>query len=161
RRRRRCGCRRRWTDFRGTSRKTSSVCKVRISLGSSAESCWVPRKTRGASKVRILHEKSADTPGPTEKTRPGVCEGRRRPRTSGARSRMDLEFQQLDLRYEELRGRSLAGERRLLSSLAEIGQQAPIVVVAGSLEAPARHVVIDGYKRVRLLRRLGQDTVRA
>jgi ParB-like chromosome segregation protein Spo0J len=74
---------------------------------------------------------------------------------------MDLEFQQLDLRYEELRGRSPAGERRLLSSLAEVGQQAPIVVVAASVEATARHVVIDGYKRVRLLRRLGQDTVRA
>jgi ParB family chromosome partitioning protein len=72
---------------------------------------------------------------------------------------MDLEFHQLDLRYEELRGRSPARERRLLSSLAEVGQQAPIVVVCAS-EA-ARHVVIDGYKRVRLLRRLRQDTVRA
>jgi ParB/RepB/Spo0J family partition protein len=47
----------------------------------------------------------------------------------------------------------------LLSSLAEIGQQTPIIVVSAS-EA-ARHVLIDGYKRVRLLRRLGQDTVRA
>ncbi len=72
---------------------------------------------------------------------------------------MDLEFQQLDLRYEELRGRSPARERRLLSSLAEVGQQAPIVVV--SAPEAAQHVVIDGYKRVRLLRRLGQDTVRA
>ncbi len=72
---------------------------------------------------------------------------------------MDLEFQQLDLRYEELRGRSPSRERRLLSSLAEVGQQAPIVVV--SVSEAARHVVIDGYKRVRLLRRLGQDTVRA
>jgi ParB family transcriptional regulator, chromosome partitioning protein len=75
---------------------------------------------------------------------------------------MDLEFQQLDLRYEELRGKSPARERRLLSSLAEVGQQAPIVVVsAAEAETTARHVVIDGYKRVRLLRRLGQDTVRA
>ena len=73
---------------------------------------------------------------------------------------MDLEFQQLDLRYEELRGRSPARERRLLSSLAEVGQQSPIVVVVAS-DAVARHIVIDGYKRVRLLRRLGQDTVRA
>ncbi|WP_437912946.1 ParB N-terminal domain-containing protein [Sorangium sp. So ce302] len=72
---------------------------------------------------------------------------------------MDLEFHQLDLRYEELRGRSPARERRLLSSLAEVGQQAPIVVV--SPVSSGRHVVIDGYKRVRLLRRLGQDTVRA
>jgi ParB family transcriptional regulator, chromosome partitioning protein len=72
---------------------------------------------------------------------------------------MDLEFQQLDLRYEELRGRSAAGERRLLSSLAELGQQTPIVVVRAS--EVSRHVVIDGYKRVRLLRKLGQDTVQA
>ena len=72
---------------------------------------------------------------------------------------MDLEFQQLDLRYEELRGRSAARERRLLSSLAELGQQTPIVVVRAS--EVARHVVIDGYKRVRLLRKLGQDTVQA
>jgi len=72
---------------------------------------------------------------------------------------MDLEFHQLDLRYEELRGRSPARERRLLSSLAELGQQTPIVVVRAG-EA-SQHVVIDGYKRVRLLRKLGQDTVHA
>ncbi len=72
---------------------------------------------------------------------------------------MDLEFHQLDLRYEELRSRSPAQEKRLLSSLAEVGQQTPIVVV-GAAEVP-RQVVIDGYKRVRLLRRLGQDVVRA
>jgi ParB-like chromosome segregation protein Spo0J len=72
---------------------------------------------------------------------------------------MDLEFHQLDLRYEELRSRSPALERRLLSSLAEVGQQTPIVVVSAA-EAP-QQVVIDGYKRVRLLRRLGQDVVRA
>jgi len=72
---------------------------------------------------------------------------------------MDLEFHQLDLRYEELRSRSPARERRLLSSLAEAGQQTPIVVVrAAEASAP---IVIDGYKRVRLLRKLGQDTVRA
>lgn len=72
---------------------------------------------------------------------------------------MDLELHQLDLRYEELRGRSPARERRLLSSLAEVGQQVPIVVVSPT--SSERHVVIDGYKRVRLLRRLGQDTVQA
>jgi ParB-like chromosome segregation protein Spo0J len=71
---------------------------------------------------------------------------------------MDLEFHQLDLRYEELRGRSPTRERRLLSSLMEVGQQAPIIVVCAP---PALHVVIDGYKRVRLLRRLRHDTVRA
>jgi len=78
---------------------------------------------------------------------------------------MDLELHQLELRYEPLRGRNAGRERRLLASLAEFGQQTPVVVVADSVAAggdpAARDVVIDGYKRVRLLRRLGQDTVRA
>jgi ParB-like chromosome segregation protein Spo0J len=72
---------------------------------------------------------------------------------------MDLEFHQLDLRYEELRSRSPARERQLLSSLTLVGQQTPIVVV-GAAET-SQPIVIDGYKRVRLLRKLGQDTVRA
>jgi ParB/RepB/Spo0J family partition protein len=50
-------------------------------------------------------------------------------------------------------------ERRLLSSLAETGQQTPIVVVSAA--ESSRPIVIDGYKRVRLLRKLAQDTVRA
>jgi ParB/RepB/Spo0J family partition protein len=72
---------------------------------------------------------------------------------------MDLEFHQLDLRYEGLKCRLAARERRLLASLAELGQQVPIVVVADGDDD--RFVVIDGYKRIRGLRRLGRDTVRA
>ena len=73
---------------------------------------------------------------------------------------MDLEFHQLDLRYESLRVRRQDRERRLLASLAEHGQQVPIVVVAIA-EEPNRFVVIDGYKRIRVLRKLGRDTVTA
>jgi ParB/RepB/Spo0J family partition protein len=73
---------------------------------------------------------------------------------------MDLEFHQLDLRYEGLRVRRPERERRLLASLAERGQQVPIVVIALAGE-PKRFLVIDGYKRIRALRRLGRDTVRA
>jgi ParB-like chromosome segregation protein Spo0J len=69
---------------------------------------------------------------------------------------MELELHQLELRYEGLRKRHPAQERQLLASLAEIGQQLPIVVVGEA----ARFVVIDGYKRVRALRRLARDTVR-
>lgn len=72
---------------------------------------------------------------------------------------MDLEFHQVDLRYEALRTRSAAREARLLASLAEMGQQVPVVVVPTG-EAD-RYVLVDGYKRVRALRRLGRDTVRA
>ena len=68
-----------------------------------------------------------------------------------------LEFHQLDLRYERLRVRHPARERRLLASLADAGQQTPIVVVTTA----ATHVVVDGHKRVRCLRRLHRDTVTA
>jgi ParB/RepB/Spo0J family partition protein len=70
---------------------------------------------------------------------------------------MELEFQQLDLRYERLRARQPARERRLLASLADAGQQMPIVVVIGG----AAYVVVDGHKRVRCLRQLHRDTVAA
>lgn len=70
---------------------------------------------------------------------------------------MELELQQLELRYERLRKRAPGAERSLLGSLAERGQQLPIVVVGEA----ARFVLIDGYKRVRALRRLSRDTVRA
>jgi len=70
---------------------------------------------------------------------------------------VELEFHQLDLRYEQLRVRQPARERRLLASLADAGQQTPIVVVTTA----ATHVVVDGHKRVRCLRRLHRDTVTA
>jgi ParB/RepB/Spo0J family partition protein len=70
---------------------------------------------------------------------------------------MDLEHHQLLLRYEHLRVRCVERERRLLASLAEHGQQIPIVVVASA----EGFVVVDGYKRVRAMQRLGWDTVQA
>ena len=70
---------------------------------------------------------------------------------------MDLEFHQLDLRYDALRKRQPRKERVLLASLADHGQLLPVVVVAGA----GAFVLVDGYKRVRALRRLARDTVRA
>jgi ParB-like chromosome segregation protein Spo0J len=70
---------------------------------------------------------------------------------------VEVELHQLTLRYEHLRRRHPLQERALLSSLAEIGQRLPIIVVAET----ERFVLIDGYKRVRALKRLGRDTVRA
>ena len=52
------------------------------------------------------------------------------------------------------------GSGRLLASLAESGQQTPIVVVAAEGQ-PNRYVVIDGYKRIAALEQLGRDTVEA
>lgn len=73
---------------------------------------------------------------------------------------MQLEFHQLDRRWEHLRVRHPARQRRLLASLADSGQQTPIVVVVAE-GAADRYVVIDGYKRIAALEQLGRDTVEA
>ena len=81
---------------------------------------------------------------------------------------MQLEFHQLDRRWEHLRVREPHRQRRLLASLADSGQQTPIVVVA-SEDNPERYLgarvesalVIDGYKRIAALQQLGRDTVDA
>jgi ParB family transcriptional regulator, chromosome partitioning protein len=73
---------------------------------------------------------------------------------------MQLEFHQLDRRWEHLRVREPHRQRRLLASLADSGQQTPIVVVVGN-DQPERYLVIDGHKRVAALEQLGRDTVEA
>jgi len=72
---------------------------------------------------------------------------------------MQLELHQLELRYEKLRRKSGGKERRLLASLSERGQLQPVVVVQGG--DASRYVLVDGYKRLRALRRLKHDTVQA
>jgi ParB/RepB/Spo0J family partition protein len=47
-----------------------------------------------------------------------------------------------------------------LASLAAVGQQMPIVVVAEANQ-PERYLVIDGYRRIAALQQLGRDTVEA
>ncbi len=71
---------------------------------------------------------------------------------------MELELHQLDRRYEQLRTSCRKRDSRVLASLDRHGQQVPVVVVAGE---PGRYILIDGYKRVRALRKLGHDTVQA
>jgi ParB family chromosome partitioning protein len=71
---------------------------------------------------------------------------------------MQLEFHQMDRRWEHLRVREPHQQRRLLASLADNGQQTPIVVVAAPGHSD-RYVVIDGYKRIAALQQLGRDTV--
>jgi ParB/RepB/Spo0J family partition protein len=70
---------------------------------------------------------------------------------------MELELRQLDRKYASLR--VLAADRlgALVASLAEAGQQTPVLVVVGG-QGP---VLIDGYRRVAGLQRLGRDTVQA
>jgi len=68
-----------------------------------------------------------------------------------------LEFHQLDRRLESLRVRHPERQRRLIASLAETGQQTPIIVI----ENGGRYLVIDGHKRIAALQQLGRDTVDA
>ena len=73
---------------------------------------------------------------------------------------MQLEFHQLERRWEHLGVRDPQRQRRLLASLADSGQQVPIVVVAVEGQAD-RYVVIDGDQRITALEQLGRDTVEA
>ena len=70
-----------------------------------------------------------------------------------------LEFHQLDRRLEHLRVCHPASQRRLLASLAETGQQTPIIVIAQP--AAGNYLVIDGHKRIAALKSLRRDTVDA
>ena len=73
---------------------------------------------------------------------------------------MQLEFHQLDRRWEHLRVRQPHRQRHLMASLAECGQQTPIIVVL-SAENRERYLVIDGHKRIAALQQLGRDTIEA
>src|SRR3982751_4385966 len=73
---------------------------------------------------------------------------------------MQLEFPQLERRWEHLRLREAHRQRQLTASLAESGQQIPIIVVPAENDS-GRYVVIDGYKRIAALEQLRRDTVEA
>jgi hypothetical protein len=73
---------------------------------------------------------------------------------------MQLEFHQLERRWDPLRVHQPQGRRRLMASLAESGQQTLIVVVLGA-EPGERCLVIDGHKRIAGLKHLGRDTIEA
>jgi ParB family transcriptional regulator, chromosome partitioning protein len=70
---------------------------------------------------------------------------------------VEIDLHQLDLRHRDLRIVDGDRRRRLIGSLAEIGQQVPVVVIADG----DRYVLIDGYLRVDALARLQRDTALA
>ena len=72
---------------------------------------------------------------------------------------VEVDIDSLDLRYARLRARRPWLEKRLLASMEEAGQQSPVIVVPG--EEPGRYVLIEGRKRVRALKRLKADAVKA
>lgn len=71
---------------------------------------------------------------------------------------LEVNVAALDVRYDRLRVMDGRGERQLMASLEEHGQQDAICVVA---EDEGRLVVVDGHKRVRALKRLRRDVVKA
>lgn len=80
-----------------------------------------------------------------------------RQRARWQREAVDLEHHQIERRHGDLRIRDEARRRRLTASMAEIGQQVPVIVVAEG----ARFVLIDGYLRTEVLAKLGRDSVAA
>jgi ParB/RepB/Spo0J family partition protein len=72
---------------------------------------------------------------------------------------VEVDLDSLDLRYARLRVRRPALEKRLIASMDEAGQQSPVIVVPG--EEPGSYVLIEGRKRVRALRRLRAEVVKA
>lgn len=70
---------------------------------------------------------------------------------------IEIEFHQLVLKYEELTVLEKHQLGKLLASIAEYGQQTPVLVVTEA----TNFILIDGYRRVRAMRKLGRDTVLA
>ncbi len=66
----------------------------------------------------------------------------------------EIELSSLDLRFEGYRMKSRAGEARLLASICERG----IVEPLEGVESDERHVLLNGFKRLRCARRLGMAT---
>ena len=71
---------------------------------------------------------------------------------------VELELHKIELKYSHLRTSESRPKARLTASLAEFGQQNPVLVVP----APDKqYVLIDGYGRVSAIESLSKDTVKA
>ncbi len=68
---------------------------------------------------------------------------------------MKLELHELALKYQRLRIIDPGRQARLLAELSANGQREPVLVVSGD----EGYVLIDGYRRVAALKRLGVDLV--
>ena len=78
------------------------------------------------------------------------------PKVAAEQAMMELELQRLDRKYAGLRVLALDKLGPLMASLSEVGQQNPVLVVTTSANTG---VLIDGYRRVAALHKLGRDTV--
>ena len=79
------------------------------------------------------------------------------------RHRLDLDLHRLDLRFAGSRLVEPQAVARIAQSIERCGQIVPCIVVAvpgGASTGADPRVLIDGYRRVAALRRLGRDTAR-
>jgi ParB-like chromosome segregation protein Spo0J len=74
---------------------------------------------------------------------------------------MQIELQELELRYAALRVNDTARAARMRASLAAHGQQSPVAVIEADGGGDLRYVLIDGYVRVSAARTLARDCVDA
>ena len=70
---------------------------------------------------------------------------------------MQIELHQLVLRYQTLRIADPVDQARMTASIAEVGQQSPVLVVG----EPSQFVLVDGYCRVQAIQALRRDVVEA
>ena len=66
----------------------------------------------------------------------------------------DIDLHLIDLRYAHARLIETGAVERLAHSIEQYGQLLPCIVVADA----ERLVLLDGYRRIAALRRLGRDT---
>ncbi len=69
---------------------------------------------------------------------------------------MQVDLHRLELRFEETRIVDASAVQRLVNSMQESGQM--VACIAAAQEPEGSLVLIDGYRRVGALRRLGMDT---
>jgi ParB/RepB/Spo0J family partition protein len=82
--------------------------------------------------------------------------------SEGTQRSMQIEWHQIELKYERLHVVDPHYRTRVMTSLATEGQQRPVLVVDADPTANGgSYILIDGYVRVAALRRLGRDTVEA
>jgi ParB/RepB/Spo0J family partition protein len=74
---------------------------------------------------------------------------------------VQVEIAELVLQYAGLRVQDRRRQARLSASLAEHGQQSPVLVVEAAGAGRPQLVLIDGYLRVEALRQLARDVVDA
>lgn len=77
---------------------------------------------------------------------------------AAGRPQLQIEWSALCEKYAHLRALDTRRSGRVAASVAERGQTTPVLVVE---TRPGRYVLIDGYCRVRALRKLGRDTALA